>query len=358
MLRTLPFVSLVLASLLPLMAQAEPRLPPQAPMAFSTEKVCSGKQCKMVLLGEGNLEEGTPELLVASMRQVLNQDLPVETVVLHSRGGDLAAGLKLGTLFRTIGLSTQVVDDGVCASSCAYAFIGGRTRTLSPNGYLGVHRFSPAGADPGADSSQLVVNTLTNYVESMGVSTNLIRLAAQADPTSLRRVTTAQAYQLNVDNTQRDAPAWTIQTNHDELDLMLRNTSIGNDREAVVNLRQADGRTLVAAVFQEPLVFSQAITNVELAGQAKASICRVHSQASRTCVKGKALMGWKREAADRRYGTLFEFSSRDLTMLTEGSDEDQIWVVVGSEDLTSVILLLPSSAKGFRTAWRAVTRTD
>ena len=69
-------------------------------------------------------------------------------------------------------------------------------------------------------------------------------------------------------------------------------------------------------------------------------------------------MGWRKEPADRRFGTLFEFSSRDLTMLTEGSDADQIWVVVGSEDLTSAILLLPSSAKGFRTAWRAVTRTD
>lgn len=356
--RHLPFASLVLVSLLPLMALAEPRLPPQSPMAFSTEQVCSGKQCKTVLFGEGNLEAGTPELFVASMRQVLNQDLPVETVVLHSRGGDLAAGLKLGTLFRTIGLSTQVVDEGVCASSCAYAFIGGRTRTLSPAGYLGVHRFSPAGADPGADSSQQVVNTLTNYVESMGVSTNLVRLAAQADPTSLRRITTNQAYQLNVDNTRRDKPLWTIQANHDELDLMLKNTSIGSDREALVNMRQADGKTLVAAVFQEPAIYSKNLTDMELAEPALIRICRLHGGASRTCAAGKAMMEWKQEPQARRFGTIFEISTRELSKLTEGSDEDQIVVLIGAPELSEPILLLPSSAQGFRTAWRAVTRTD
>lgn len=51
----------------------------------------------------------------------------VTTVHLHdSPGGDLRAGLLIGTLIRDRGLFT--VASGLCASSCALAFLGGRER--------------------------------------------------------------------------------------------------------------------------------------------------------------------------------------------------------------------------------------
>lgn len=71
----------------------------------------------------------------------------VAVVFLDSPGGELAAGIALGKLFRTKGIAT-IVNGGVfewqraqCTSACALAFLGGTRRIiLSDPEHFGFHR--------------------------------------------------------------------------------------------------------------------------------------------------------------------------------------------------------------------------
>jgi hypothetical protein len=81
------------------------------------------------------------------------------TIRFHSPGGLLVAGVELGQKIRAHGFNTEVGSDlwdpkgepkdwrvsarrpGVCASACAYAFLGGVERTLDEDSRFGVHRF-------------------------------------------------------------------------------------------------------------------------------------------------------------------------------------------------------------------------
>jgi len=87
----------------------------------------------------------------------------IKTVAFHSRGGNLAAGLKIGRMIRKLGLRTAVAStlrrgnrhstsSGRCFSACGYAFLGGIHRRYDffydtdraywdSYGTIGVHRF-------------------------------------------------------------------------------------------------------------------------------------------------------------------------------------------------------------------------
>jgi hypothetical protein len=60
-------------------------------------------------------------------------------VVLDSEGGDLVAGIEIGMAIRLNGFSTLVLDDTLCASACALAWLGGKTRWAAPRAKIAVH---------------------------------------------------------------------------------------------------------------------------------------------------------------------------------------------------------------------------
>ena len=103
---------------------------------------------------EGEIVEGD----AAKFEQLLQEIPPVGEnyeVYLHSPGGRLTEGIKLGLLFRKYGLWTSVgqlvkddnsrlpipADSALCASACAIAFLGGKNRSLGKNDKLGFHQF-------------------------------------------------------------------------------------------------------------------------------------------------------------------------------------------------------------------------
>lgn len=63
----------------------------------------------------------------------------VPTVYLNSDGGTLEDGYAIGKVFRTVGVSAEVIKGQVCASSCAVAFIGGSFRSIKQDGSLVFH---------------------------------------------------------------------------------------------------------------------------------------------------------------------------------------------------------------------------
>lgn len=336
---------------------AQEELAERPGMAFTSRTLCAEGSCQTVLVGEGSIRADTPaRFLDAFEAKHRSGDTPA-AVVLQSPGGDLAGALRLGAAFRTLGVDTQVVSKGTCASACAYAFLGGRGRRLAEDAFFGVHRFSAKGTDPGSDTSQQMVNLLTTYITGMGVSSDLVRVAAQAEPTAMRRVDLPLARALKVDNAFREPAAWSITTQHDHLDLVLQAFSVGNDREALVNLRRVDKKILAAVVFQEPGFYSTPMTQAETAGPPRLSLCRVGRGSAPACIPGVLVLPWK-EQPEGRYGALFEVDRGDLEKMARGEDTDRIVVLALPAQGDRPIVAVMSSAQGFRTAWRAAAAAD
>lgn len=147
-------------------------------------------------------------------------------VLLNSRGGNLQAGLELGQIFRDRGYQTEVgrlqpcedcglsgvevSRNAICASSCAFAFMGGERRLLQGDRQLGLHQFSarqsPAAAllDPegglteGYNVSQLTTAILVNYLVEMGIDARIFRLVAGTSPKDLHWVSQDEAKAFDV----------------------------------------------------------------------------------------------------------------------------------------------------------------
>ena len=81
------------------------------------------------------------QLSFGDEKQFINAALNSENaiVVFQSPGGNLFAGIEIGKAIRLKGFSTIVPDGVQCASACALAWLGGRTRFLSSTARVGFH---------------------------------------------------------------------------------------------------------------------------------------------------------------------------------------------------------------------------
>ncbi|MVO17787.1 hypothetical protein GO984_18375, partial [Rhodobacteraceae bacterium CY05] len=129
----------------------------------------------------------------------------------NSPGGSLAQGIQLGAELRRLGFATEVGNHephpawpnmsswdftrrtpGICASACAYAFMGGVERRVDHGSRIGVHQFySAAQADGGSDSQpilvqqgveQELVSQLLDYTLRMGVDGRVLVHAGLSQP--------------------------------------------------------------------------------------------------------------------------------------------------------------------------------
>ena len=111
---------------------------------------------------------------------------------LHSSGGDLMAGLELGRMIREAGMNTVIsrtiqlegltrvysYQNSYCASACAYAFLGGVTRSYGGDSQYGIHRFGKAAGTISGDDAQVISSIVAKYIESMGVDLSVFVLAS------------------------------------------------------------------------------------------------------------------------------------------------------------------------------------
>src|SRR5215203_851301 len=162
-------------------------------------------------------------------------------VRLHSPGGNLTGGIALGELFRARGFSTEVGSDrfapdyrgilggraservpGMCASACAYAFLGGTERFLDPDARLGFHRFyqENALANPTTkmftgediDKAQTTTAYLVLYAVKMGVDARVAVTASQAGPNEMRWISVDEAGSLRITYDPTAWKPWRIET--------------------------------------------------------------------------------------------------------------------------------------------------
>ena len=119
------------------------------------------------------------------------------TIVLNSPGGSLVAGMRLGQIVRDRGFTTLVLNDAMCASSCALAWIASQRRSMNPKARIGFHaayvirRGKPQESGAG--------NALVGaYLSRLGLSDDAIYLLARHGPRSLGMLTPRAAAKLGI----------------------------------------------------------------------------------------------------------------------------------------------------------------
>lgn len=106
--------------------------------------------------------------------QSANGKIVQATIVkLESAGGLLEHGYQLGRILRNFGAQSYIVDNKICASSCAVAFLGGQRRILYPKGSILFHApyFNQinafVGRDPNCDVGEKALQEMKSYFVEM-----------------------------------------------------------------------------------------------------------------------------------------------------------------------------------------------
>jgi hypothetical protein len=180
-------------------------------------------------VAEGEITYDTPRLFEKFVSEQAAKGSGYGPIVIDSPGGDLFAGLELGRMFRKLGVRTFVAKSkrpawcsadpestsycsdyfeeiypGLCASACAYAFLGGTVRTVAPqNSYTG-HELSKIGfhqfystlnksekileilkEETLFSKEQITSAFILQYLTEMEVDPNIMGLAALAGPNKM-----------------------------------------------------------------------------------------------------------------------------------------------------------------------------
>ncbi|WP_298960189.1 hypothetical protein [uncultured Roseibium sp.] len=107
-----------------------------------------------------------------------------------SEGGNIFKAMELGRIIRQHGLATIQLRQLECASACALAFMGGRTRYADP-GSIGVHKSSfsptsPFNKEEAVSAVQEVTAEIIGYMVEMGVNPALLQLAFKTEANDIR----------------------------------------------------------------------------------------------------------------------------------------------------------------------------
>jgi len=135
----------------------------------------------------------------------------LQYITLNSDGGSLEGGMALGRAIRRMRIGTDVDFEARCLSACAYAFLGGRFRGLAraygqepepTQDRLGFHSFSygdrPTVSGMLITDVQDMTSRLSNYVASMGASTEIVVRSADIPAGRFLYFTTQELTDLGI----------------------------------------------------------------------------------------------------------------------------------------------------------------
>ncbi|MFC3074954.1 hypothetical protein [Shinella pollutisoli] len=132
------------------------------------------------ILASGSIEPDDHDRI----ERILHGGLADERIIaFDSPGGSLWGGVMLGQVLRLYGFSTYVMPGHRCLSACFFAFVGGETRFVYPEGALGVHQFYGGAEDTKSQKfTQYSTGALLAFVREMGVAAEVIEIASQTFP--------------------------------------------------------------------------------------------------------------------------------------------------------------------------------
>jgi hypothetical protein len=177
---------------------------------------------------DGEIDSTTPKRVAEALAKTGSDGADV---YINSPGGNLLAGMKIGTLIRQAGANTYIgslIPDptfkiggkvglkpipGGCYSACSLAFLGGVYRYAIGNSQFGVHRFSSSSpsTENDLDTAQIISAAVSNYIRDMGVDPALFDLMVESGKDDIRLLSKEELTSLNVVNNGRQLPHWSIE---------------------------------------------------------------------------------------------------------------------------------------------------
>ena len=146
-------------------------------------------------------------------------------IFLHSGGGSLAGGMKLGKVMRKYLLHSNVGQldlssksqgspkAGNCYSACAMAYLGGEYHFLMTGSVYGIHRFYlDKQTKQDADLAQMMSAVVVEYIRSMDVNTEIFTLASRAGRDEIVTPSQEMLVRLSVVNNGTKPTKWTIES--------------------------------------------------------------------------------------------------------------------------------------------------
>lgn len=338
-----------------------------APMSFSLEQICEGRNCELVLIASGIIERDSDSKLLSTLGSLPGGI----TVELHSLGGDLLGGMRLGDAIRTKRLNTRVryayppnakspksFLPAECYSACALAFMGGVTRSLDDRARLGIHSLQgaersetksqnarpadvfggfnffgllskpPAGNAPadGASapergrapekSNEKTIAFLGSYLDQMGIDRKFIDLLLTAKAGQVTIIDPDTARQLTIDNRGRSALAnWRLQaTSKGDLVSTVTERQRSGNHNITLGLARVDG-DLRLLIHLRPVVTlaTDQFAQIEKALAAGASNIRLEAKGVKILLS--TVRPWMR--AKEGFQIWMRLTEADLTALSQ-----------------------------------------
>ncbi|WP_457097488.1 hypothetical protein [Lysobacter sp. P5_B9] len=237
-------------------------------MQFEVFQPCLGTAtfCAPQILARGTFDDEAAIRLL----QLLVAEPAARTVAFDSPGGSLTSGLAIGRLIRAMGLNTRIASsyeeeafatdgastefrvvakDAVCFSACAYAFMGGVSRTLEEEGRYGVHQFFGGQSETSQADTQVAVAMISQYMKEMGVDRELLDVASLTSADGITEVPRSRAIQYRLDNTLAPLARWEVRALEDGQSVVgVRQQIPGGDKVEVVGIGLAPDQPTVALV--------------------------------------------------------------------------------------------------------------
>ena len=140
-----------------------------------------------VLSAEGSIDPGTAARFASEIEA---RGEYVKVVSLNSPGGALDDAMAMAKTLRQRGISTEIADGALCASSCPLLFAGGKTRTAGEKAAIGVHQFYAATTGQTAPAqamsdAQATTARISRHLAEMGVDPALWLHALDTPPLAL-----------------------------------------------------------------------------------------------------------------------------------------------------------------------------
>jgi hypothetical protein len=173
-----------------------------------------GARCPRVVVASGRIDSSSDKTFLAFARRLPDEENIRTVVLLDSPGGNVAASMRLGAIWRKLKLAVVVarprimargradaVLAGGCYSSCVYALMGGATRVVPAGSKVGVHRMhrltyerDPAGGVMSARqlAGDRILSGMKGYARRMGIDPRLIALAESISPDDMRVLTAGE----------------------------------------------------------------------------------------------------------------------------------------------------------------------
>jgi hypothetical protein len=131
-------------------------------------------------------------------------------VFLESQGGMTWTALQIGKIIQQHGFSTAVVDEAVCASSCALIWLAGKERFMAPTSRIGFHASSTV-ENPGVEVSSYGNAVIGAFLYEIGLrEPATIVYLTKASPQSMTWLTMADAtrYGISVKSFSLERNGW------------------------------------------------------------------------------------------------------------------------------------------------------